>query len=158
MIVLQICYAGINIISKLAMQSGMNPLVLLTYRQIFGTLAIAPFAFFTERYPYPYIFIYIYIFSSHYIYPCFFILSLLWVSFFFVYFFEERSSKKNKKSIFLGLLACIYGHCSYTTFFVCLLVKIHVISSRKQKVYLFMYYLYILFGAGKPGQRLLLQF
>lgn len=78
--------------------------------------------------------------------------------FFFVYFFEERSSKKNKKSIFLGLLACIYGHCSYTTFFVCLLVKIHVISSRKQKVYLFMYYLYILFGAGKPGQRLLLQF
>lgn len=50
MIILQICYAGINIISKLAMQSGMNPLVLLTYRQIFGTLAIAPFAFFTERY------------------------------------------------------------------------------------------------------------
>ena len=50
MVILQVCYAGLSITSKLAMQSGMNPLVLLTYRQFFGTLAIAPFAFFTERY------------------------------------------------------------------------------------------------------------
>ncbi|XP_023545290.1 WAT1-related protein At1g09380 isoform X2 [Cucurbita pepo subsp. pepo] len=49
MVILQVCYAGLSITSKLAMQSGMNPLVLLTYRQFFGTLAIAPFAFFTER-------------------------------------------------------------------------------------------------------------
>lgn len=43
-------YAGMNIISKLAMQSGMNPIVLAAYRQLFATLAIAPFAFFLERY------------------------------------------------------------------------------------------------------------
>ncbi|XP_022999562.1 WAT1-related protein At1g09380-like [Cucurbita maxima] len=49
MVILQFCYAGLSITSKLAMQSGMSPLVLLTYRQFFGTLAIAPFAFFTER-------------------------------------------------------------------------------------------------------------
>ncbi|KAI9080975.1 hypothetical protein K1719_036955 [Acacia pycnantha] len=45
----QLGYVGMNIISKLAMQSGMNPIVLAAYRQIFATLAIAPFAFCFER-------------------------------------------------------------------------------------------------------------
>ncbi|KAK4427576.1 WAT1-related protein [Sesamum alatum] len=49
MVVVQLGYAGMNIISKLAMDSGMNPFVHVAYRQLFATLAIAPFAYFMER-------------------------------------------------------------------------------------------------------------
>ncbi|PIN17616.1 hypothetical protein CDL12_09717 [Handroanthus impetiginosus] len=49
MVIVQLGYAGMNIISKLAMDSGMNPFVHVAYRQIFATVAIAPFAFFMER-------------------------------------------------------------------------------------------------------------
>lgn len=48
MVIVQIGYAGMNITSKLAMDSGMNPLVLVAYRQMFATLAIIPFAYFFE--------------------------------------------------------------------------------------------------------------
>lgn len=47
-VLLQVCYAGMNIISMLAMQSGMHPLILVAFRQIFATMAIAPFAYFLE--------------------------------------------------------------------------------------------------------------
>ncbi|KAH6820064.1 nodulin MtN21 /EamA-like transporter family protein [Perilla frutescens var. hirtella] len=49
MVIVQMGYAGMNIISKLAMDSGMNPFVHVAYRQIFATLAIAPLAYFIER-------------------------------------------------------------------------------------------------------------
>ncbi|KAL6495783.1 hypothetical protein OROGR_030346 [Orobanche gracilis] len=49
MVIVQLGYAGMNIISKLAMDSGMNPLVHVAYRQIFATVAIAPFAYYMER-------------------------------------------------------------------------------------------------------------
>lgn len=52
MVIVQMGYAGMNIISKLAMDSGMNPFVHVAYRQLFATLAIAPFAYFVERYFY----------------------------------------------------------------------------------------------------------
>ncbi|CAM8891668.1 unnamed protein product [Rhodiola kirilowii] len=49
MVLVQLGYAGMNITSKLAMDSGMKPEVIVTYRQIFATIAIAPFAYFLER-------------------------------------------------------------------------------------------------------------
>ncbi|GLT96472.1 hypothetical protein SLE2022_140910 [Rubroshorea leprosula] len=49
MVLVQVGFAGMNIISKLAMESGMKPLVLVAYRQIFSVIATAPFAFFMER-------------------------------------------------------------------------------------------------------------
>lgn len=49
MVIVQLGYAGMNIISKLAMDSGMNPFVHVAYRQIFATVSIAPFAYFLER-------------------------------------------------------------------------------------------------------------
>ncbi|KAG4907289.1 hypothetical protein AAZX31_20G084000 [Glycine max] len=49
MIIVQLGYAGMNITSKLAIQSGMQPLVLVAYRQIFATISLAPFAFWFER-------------------------------------------------------------------------------------------------------------
>lgn len=49
MVIVQVCYAGMNITSKVALESGMNPLVLVSYRQIFATVAIAPFSFLMER-------------------------------------------------------------------------------------------------------------
>lgn len=49
MVIVQLGYAGMNIISKLAMDSGMNPFVHVAYRQIFATISIAPFAYFLER-------------------------------------------------------------------------------------------------------------
>ncbi|OMP09402.1 Drug/metabolite transporter [Corchorus olitorius] len=48
-VLVQLGYAIMNITSKLAMESGMKPLVIVAYRQIFATLALAPFAFFLER-------------------------------------------------------------------------------------------------------------
>ncbi|XP_022159037.1 WAT1-related protein At1g09380-like [Momordica charantia] len=49
MVVVQFLYAGLNITSKLAMEFGMNPLVLVAYRQMFATVAIAPCAYWIER-------------------------------------------------------------------------------------------------------------
>ncbi|KAF7847479.1 hypothetical protein BT93_L2915 [Corymbia citriodora subsp. variegata] len=49
MVIVQVGYAGMMITSKLAMDSGMNPFVLVTYRQIFATLATIPFALLLER-------------------------------------------------------------------------------------------------------------
>ncbi|XP_057502050.1 WAT1-related protein At1g09380-like [Actinidia eriantha] len=49
MVIVQVGYAGMNILSKLAMDSGMNPLVHVAYRQLFATIVIAPFAYFLER-------------------------------------------------------------------------------------------------------------
>ncbi|PIA43421.1 hypothetical protein AQUCO_01900070v1 [Aquilegia coerulea] len=49
MILVQFCFAGMNIVTKLALDSGMNPLIMVTYRQIFATLALAPLAYFLER-------------------------------------------------------------------------------------------------------------
>nr|AFK33606.1 unknown [Lotus japonicus] len=48
MILIQLAYAVVNITSKLAIQSGMNPLILVAYRQIFATISIIPFAYFFE--------------------------------------------------------------------------------------------------------------
>lgn len=49
MISLQFGYAGMNIITKVALNRGMSHYVLVTYRQAFATVALAPFAFFLER-------------------------------------------------------------------------------------------------------------
>ncbi|EXB52991.1 Auxin-induced protein 5NG4 [Morus notabilis] len=48
MVFVQVCYAGMNITSKVALESGMNPLVLVAYRQIFATMAIGPFSYIME--------------------------------------------------------------------------------------------------------------
>ncbi|KAK3003768.1 hypothetical protein RJ639_019606 [Escallonia herrerae] len=50
MVLLQVGYAGMNITSKLAMDSGMNPFVHVAYRQIFASVFLAPFAYFLERF------------------------------------------------------------------------------------------------------------
>lgn len=49
MVVVQLGYGGTAIISKLVMDEGMDPYVHLSYRQIFATISLAPFAFFFER-------------------------------------------------------------------------------------------------------------
>lgn len=49
MISLQFGYAGMNIISKLSLDRGMNNFVLVVYRHAAATVVLAPFAFFIER-------------------------------------------------------------------------------------------------------------
>ncbi|XP_077218380.1 nodulin MtN21 /EamA-like transporter family protein isoform X2 [Tasmannia lanceolata] len=49
MVLVQVGFAGLNILSKLAMDSGMNPFVMVAYRQIIATLVTGPFAYFWER-------------------------------------------------------------------------------------------------------------
>ncbi|KAL1225511.1 WAT1-related protein [Cardamine amara subsp. amara] len=49
MVLVQIGYAGMNITSKMAMESGMKPLILVAYRQIFATIATFPVALYLER-------------------------------------------------------------------------------------------------------------
>eukprot|EP00253_Pinus_taeda_P035041 PITA_35041 len=49
MISLQFGYAGMTIISKVALNRGMNHFVLVVYRQTVATVVLAPFAFFFER-------------------------------------------------------------------------------------------------------------
>ncbi|XP_009625723.1 WAT1-related protein At1g09380-like [Nicotiana tomentosiformis] len=49
MVLVQLGGAGTAVISKLVMDEGMDPFVHLSYRQIFATISIAPFAYFFER-------------------------------------------------------------------------------------------------------------
>ncbi|MCD9559068.1 hypothetical protein HAX54_016797 [Datura stramonium] len=49
MVMVQVGYAGTAIISKLVMDEGMDPYVHLSYRQIFATISIAPFAYFSRE-------------------------------------------------------------------------------------------------------------
>ncbi|XP_072959693.1 WAT1-related protein At1g09380 [Typha angustifolia] len=49
MIAVQIGFAGLNVVSKLAMDSGMSPYVLIAYRNIVATIFLGPVAFFLER-------------------------------------------------------------------------------------------------------------
>ncbi|XP_060167368.1 WAT1-related protein At1g09380-like isoform X2 [Lycium barbarum] len=49
MVIVQLGFAGMIIITKLVMDGGMNPFVQSAYKPIFATISIAPFAFFLER-------------------------------------------------------------------------------------------------------------
>ncbi|XP_042005983.1 WAT1-related protein At1g09380-like [Salvia splendens] len=49
MVIVQLGYVGMNIIAKLAMNTGMSPFVQVAYRQLFATLSILPLAYFIER-------------------------------------------------------------------------------------------------------------
>ncbi|GJS08185.1 WAT1-related protein [Tanacetum coccineum] len=49
MVLVQFGFAGMNILSKLAFDSGMNPFVLVAYRQLFASMIALPFAYFFER-------------------------------------------------------------------------------------------------------------
>ncbi|KAJ3676030.1 hypothetical protein LUZ60_003453 [Juncus effusus] len=49
MIVVQVGFAGLNIVSKLAMDSGMSPLVMIAYRNIVATIFLVPLALLFER-------------------------------------------------------------------------------------------------------------
>ncbi|CAD5314706.1 unnamed protein product [Arabidopsis thaliana] len=49
MVFVQIVYAGMPLLSKVAISQGTNPFVFVFYRQAFAALALSPFAFFLER-------------------------------------------------------------------------------------------------------------
>ncbi|KAG9459867.1 hypothetical protein H6P81_004375 [Aristolochia fimbriata] len=49
MVMVQMGFAGLNIVSKLAMDSGMNPFVMVAYRQVIAAVLMIPFAYFWER-------------------------------------------------------------------------------------------------------------
>ncbi|QHO17797.1 WAT1-related protein [Arachis hypogaea] len=49
MIFLQFVYGGMNIITKVSLNQGMSHYVLVVYRHVFATVAIAPFAIIFER-------------------------------------------------------------------------------------------------------------
>ncbi|XP_059301900.1 WAT1-related protein At1g09380-like [Lycium ferocissimum] len=49
MTLIQVGYAGMNLLSKLAMNSGMNPFVHVAYRQTFAALVMCLIAFFMEK-------------------------------------------------------------------------------------------------------------
>ena len=50
MVAVQIGYAGLNVLSKVAMGQGMDPIVLVAYRQMAAFLVITPLAIYSERY------------------------------------------------------------------------------------------------------------
>ncbi|KAF0916925.1 hypothetical protein E2562_015099 [Oryza meyeriana var. granulata] len=49
MVLVQLALAGLNVMSKLTMASGMSPFVLLAYRNFIASVFLAPVAFFVER-------------------------------------------------------------------------------------------------------------
>lgn len=51
MVLVQFEFAGMNILSKLALDSGMNPYIHVAYRQMFASVTLGPLAYFIERYP-----------------------------------------------------------------------------------------------------------
>lgn len=46
MLFIQFVYAGMALLSKVAISKGMSPYVFVVYRQTFATIALSPFAFF----------------------------------------------------------------------------------------------------------------
>lgn len=72
MIVIQFVSAGMSLLSKAAIAKGMNPYVFVVYRQAFAALALAPFAFFLERFHCS-----IYNPSHTFLYVCFFLFFFL---------------------------------------------------------------------------------
>jgi drug/metabolite transporter (DMT)-like permease len=49
-VILQLLYAGMDILSKLALDDGMSTYVFITYRHLIAFVVIAPFAAYYERY------------------------------------------------------------------------------------------------------------
>ncbi|CAL9126644.1 unnamed protein product [Musa textilis] len=49
MVAVQVGFAGLNVLSKLALDDGMSPFVMIAYRQLVATLFLSPLAFFLER-------------------------------------------------------------------------------------------------------------
>jgi drug/metabolite transporter (DMT)-like permease len=45
----QVCYAGLTIITRIALAEGMNHFVFVAYKEAVATIVIAPFAYFLER-------------------------------------------------------------------------------------------------------------
>lgn len=50
MVAIQVAFAGLNILSKLALDSGMSAYVMIAYRQIVASVFLSPVAYFLERY------------------------------------------------------------------------------------------------------------
>lgn len=53
MVAVQFGFAGLNILSKLAMDSGMSAYVMIAYRQIVASVFLTPIAYFLERFEVP---------------------------------------------------------------------------------------------------------
>ncbi|XP_057443405.1 WAT1-related protein At1g43650 [Lotus japonicus] len=53
MLFIQFVYAGMALLSKVAISKGMSPYVFVVYRQTFATLALSPFAFFDSKHAAP---------------------------------------------------------------------------------------------------------
>ncbi|XP_065014897.1 WAT1-related protein At1g09380-like [Musa acuminata AAA Group] len=49
MVAVQVGFAGLNVLSKLALDDGMSPFVMIAYRQLVATLFLSPLAIFLER-------------------------------------------------------------------------------------------------------------
>ncbi|XP_076894268.1 WAT1-related protein At1g43650-like [Bidens hawaiensis] len=49
MFIVQAIYAGMALLSKASISSGMNPFIFVVYRQAFATLSLCPLAYFFER-------------------------------------------------------------------------------------------------------------
>ncbi|KAM0010963.1 putative EamA domain-containing protein [Helianthus debilis subsp. tardiflorus] len=49
MFIVQAIYAGMALLSKASISSGMNPFIFVVYRQAFATLSLGPVAYFFER-------------------------------------------------------------------------------------------------------------
>lgn len=49
MVLVQIAFAGVNVLYKLAVNDGMNLRVVVAYRFVFATAFIAPLALIVER-------------------------------------------------------------------------------------------------------------
>ncbi|KAI6695424.1 hypothetical protein NL676_023134 [Syzygium grande] len=112
MVVVQVGYAGMNITSKLAMDSGMNPFVLVTYRQILATLATIPFALILERAFMNQVFFFIGLNNSTPTISCALTNILPAVTFLFALIFRQESlgikSKAGQAKV-IGTLVCVGG-------------------------------------------------
>jgi hypothetical protein len=50
-VLIRLMYSGMHVLSKVALDQGMNPLVFMFYRQASATLVLIPAAFVLERSP-----------------------------------------------------------------------------------------------------------
>ncbi|KAK4478187.1 hypothetical protein RD792_017474 [Penstemon davidsonii] len=119
MILAQICYTFMYIITEASFNHGMNPLVYVTYRHIVGGLVMLPFAYFLERRKRPKLTIALFMEI--------FVLSLLGVSLTLnMYFTSLKYTSATQVSCLVNTIASL-------TFIIAIVLRLEVVDIRSPR-------------------------
>ncbi|KAL8525152.1 hypothetical protein ACS0TY_014681 [Phlomoides rotata] len=116
MILAQIAYTFLYIITEASFNHGMNPYVYVTYRHLVGGLVLLPFAYFIERKTRPKL--------TFSLFVEFFVLSLVGVSITINMFFKGMEYTSPT------FLACVVNTVASLTFIIAIILRLEIVNVR----------------------------